>query len=314
MRKFLVISLAVGLAIIAAMSFAGAATSSTSLASGNSLSVTCAGSQMTISPSSATAVSLSCTGAAPTNMAPPSGYTSSELTFDDQFSGTSLNSSAWKTYIEDANSQGNPWNSNGAGDSGINSGSYDAEYFQPSAVTVNNGVSISATRGSTQSGYTWTSGVLSTYGDETITNGYVQVRAWMPDTTTGMWPGIWFLGQSSELPEIDLQEGGYNYPCTNVNGCFAANYHNGSATQTIAQTSTNMASGWHVYGLQLTSSTITMYLDGVQMASYPRTSQGAYFLLIDLQVAQNTSGWHTVVSSSTPSPSVMKVSEVQFYS
>jgi hypothetical protein len=50
------------------------------------------------------------------------------------------------------------------------------------------------------------------------------------------------------------------------------------------------------------------------MATYTESiPTGAYTILIDLQVAQLTAGWHTEASSSTPSPSTMNVSEVQVY-
>jgi hypothetical protein len=246
------------------------------------------------------------------NVALPAGYTSSQLIFDDTFSGSTLNSSHWRTYISDVNSGGYPWNSDGAGGSGSNAGAYDAEYFEPSALSVNSGLSVSATRGSNRSGYTWTSGVVTTQGLFAISKGYVQVRAWMPQMTTGMWPGIWLMGSKSELPEIDLYEGGYT---PNPNSAFASNLHVSGASQQVVQTSTDLSGGWHVYGVDYEpGSSITFYLDGVQLAKYTSNiPSGPYFLLLNLQVAQNASGWHSLVGSTTQSPSVMKVSEVQAY-
>ena len=52
-----------------------------------------------------------------TGMAPPAGYSAGQLIFDDQFSGTSLNSAHWNAVM---GGQGDPiWNSDGlpAGDS-----------------------------------------------------------------------------------------------------------------------------------------------------------------------------------------------------
>jgi hypothetical protein len=42
-------------------------------------------------------VLLAVTGRNATGMALPAGYSASQLTFDDQFSGTSLNSAGWVT-------------------------------------------------------------------------------------------------------------------------------------------------------------------------------------------------------------------------
>src|SRR5215468_2465702 len=49
-------------------------------------------------------------------IAPPAGYSAGQLIFDDQFSGTSLNSAHWNTFMT---GQGGIWNSRGlpAGDS-----------------------------------------------------------------------------------------------------------------------------------------------------------------------------------------------------
>jgi hypothetical protein len=259
----------------------------------------------TTSPSTTTTAPVS-------SMAAPAGYSSSQLVFDDAFGGSTLNASHWRNYISDANSSFYPWNADAFGGSGSNPGSYDAEYFEPSAVTVNNGLSLSATSGSSRSGYSWTSGVVSTQGHFALARGYLQVKAWMPDMTTGMWPGIWLMGNASELPEVDLYEGGYT---PNPNSAFAANLHVSGASQQFAQTNANLAGGWHTYGIDYEpGSSITMYLDGYQVAKYTtNVPSGPYFLLLDLQVAQNTTGWHTLVGSSTPSPSVMKVAEVQAY-
>jgi hypothetical protein len=259
------------------------------------------------SPPTATATITSAS-----SMPPPAGYSSSQLIFDDSFTGTTLNTSHWRTYISDANSSFSPWNSDGTGGSGGDPGNYDAEYFEPSAVTVDNGLSLTATRGSSRSGYSWTSGVVTTQGLFALARGYVQVKAWMPDMTSGMWPGIWFMGNSTELPEIDLYEGGYT---PNPNSAFAANLHVSGASQQIAQPGLDLAAGWHTYGIDYEpGSSITMYLDGQQVARYTQNiPTGPYFLLLDLQVAQDTTGWHTVDGASTPSPSVMKVAEVQAY-
>ena len=80
-------------------------------------------------------------------MAPPSGYTASQLIFDDQFCGTSLDATKWHPYMASKGSNGYPWNDNGAGGSGMGAGGYDSEYFEPSQDAVSFGLSISALHG-----------------------------------------------------------------------------------------------------------------------------------------------------------------------
>jgi hypothetical protein len=73
------------------------------------------------------------------------GYTSSDLVFQDDFSGTTLDNT-WHPYITSNAANGAPWNSNGAGGSG-GGNTYDVEYDMPSQVSVNNGtLDITATQ------------------------------------------------------------------------------------------------------------------------------------------------------------------------
>src|SRR5258708_19822435 len=65
----------------------------------------------------------------------PAGYTSSNLVFDENFSGTALDK-YWHTYITSNAANGWPWNSNGSG--GSFGGYYYAHYDMPSQVSVSN--------------------------------------------------------------------------------------------------------------------------------------------------------------------------------
>ena len=101
----------------------------------------------------------------------PSGYTSSDLVFQEDFSGTTLGST-WHNYITSNAAKGAPWNSNGSGGSGPG-GQYDADYDMPSQVTVNNGsLNLTAVQssvrgnnqGTTQT-FPITSGAVRSYGN-----------------------------------------------------------------------------------------------------------------------------------------------------
>ena len=250
------------------------------------------------------------------SMPAPPGY--SNLVFDDMFPGTSLNSSKWIAEIGDTSSF--PWNNNGALTppiSGGNSGGYEAEYFSPTQVAVNNGLTISATTSSAESGYTWKSGVIDTHGRFTFTHGFVQIRAKMPDMTTGMWPGFWFLEGGAE---IDLIEGGFT-ECPDgasaADRCMASDWWGtGSSQQLFYDTGENLSAGYHIYGMQyLPGNSISMYFDGKQVANYTDSiPSGAYTIIISLAVANpSATGWRTLTSGSTPKPSLLHVSEVQVW-
>jgi beta-glucanase (GH16 family) len=177
--------------------------------------------------------------------------------------------------------------------------------------------------GSSQSGYSWTSGAISTCGKFEFTGGYLQIGMEQPDTSSGMWPGLWMLpgsGASSTTDnfEIDLQEGGYTGSGA-ANDAMAYHEHNsGNATGGVADTGVDLSAGFHVYGVAwVPGQSLTYYLDGHQLGQITSAeltiSDEPMEVILDLQVAENTSGWHTLTGSSTPSPSVMRVSEVQVY-
>src|SRR5262245_34710041 len=96
-------------------------------------------------------------------MAPPAGYSTGQLIFDDQFFGTSLNSAHWTTFMS---GQGRVWNSDGlpAGDSAAGTRSHQT-YFSPSQVRVHNGLTLTMVRDTKYSslGYGYRSGVVTTH-------------------------------------------------------------------------------------------------------------------------------------------------------
>ena len=79
-------------------------------------------------------------------MPAPAGYTTQQMIFDDQFSGSSLDTTKWNTYL---GAQGIVWNDYGslpAPYSGPNAPITDeAAMFAPSQVGVNNGLTLTAT-------------------------------------------------------------------------------------------------------------------------------------------------------------------------
>ncbi len=97
-----------------------------------------------------------------TEMAPPAGYSADQVIFDDQFTGTSINSDHWNTVV---GGQGDPiWNSGGlpAGDSAAGTRVHQT-YFSPSQVTVNNGLTLTMVPDTKHAslGYGYRSGVVT---------------------------------------------------------------------------------------------------------------------------------------------------------
>jgi beta-glucanase (GH16 family) len=241
--------------------------------------------------------------------------------FDDTFTGSALNMSNWNTYLASRASNCTPWNGNGTGGSG-DPNPFNAAYFEPSQVSVNNGLSLTAVRGSAQSGYTWISGTLSTCGKFQFDGGTVDVTAKMPPGN-GMWPGIWMLPGSgctctTDNFEIDNFEGGFldgSVPPANV---FAWNLHQGSTDHGgNTDTGVDLSAAFHVYAMTwVPGVSVTWTLDGVRVGQLTSATTSIpnepMELILSLYVASSlTSGWHTVNDASTPSPAVMQVAEVK---
>ncbi len=261
-------------------------------------------------------------------LAPP-GYTAQQLIFDDQFSGTSLDTTKWNTFLGD---QGLVWNDNGnlpAPYSGPNvpgAGS-EAQMFGPSQVGVDNGLTLTAQRNTNAyaATYPWISGVVTTEGKFSLPTGgwYVQVKAKMPDQSQGMWPGLWFLPgvPGAAASELDGYEGGLlgNSP-DNEQGHSVYFTNQGVQLGGLWSTGADVSAGYHVYGVQfIPGHSITTYFDGRQVWQL-KTSSAAplaaepYEIILSLQVAtEATSPWHSVTTGDTPS-ATMNVAEVQAYS
>ena len=132
-------------------------------------------------------------------MPAPAGYTAQQLIFDDQFSGTGLDTTKWNTYL---GAQGIVWNNFGTlpepySGPNVPGAGTDLEMYAPSQVRVDNGLTLTAQRNTNQySGtYPWLSGVVTTEGKFSLptTGWYVQARIKDPDMTQGLWPNMWFL-------------------------------------------------------------------------------------------------------------------------
>ena len=259
-------------------------------------------------------------------MSAPAGYTNQQLIFDDQFSGTNLDTTKWNTYL---GAEGGVWNNRGSLPSPYSGnnmpGSNDMSMYAPSQVSVNNGLTLTAQRNTNQySGtYPWLSGVITTEGKFSLPTGgwYVQVKAKMPDQSQGMWPAIWFLcGPSCPNDnELDGYEGGWLM--SNPNQIMHSDYFADQGQQQNAyNVGADVTAGYHVYGFQfIPGQSITAFFDGrqvwqVQASSGITITGEPYEIILELQVAaQQTSGWHTVTTGSTPTSS-MSVAEVQAYS
>ncbi len=259
----------------------------------------------------------------------PIGYTAQQMVFDDQFSGTSLDSTKWNTFM---GAQGIVWNNNGSlplpySGPNVPGDGTDATMFGPAQVGVNNGLTLTAQRNTNAyaGAYPWISGAVTTEGKFSLPAGgwYVQVKAKMPDQSQGMWPGIWFLPgvSGTAANELDGYEGGMTGTSRpNQQGHSVYFTDQGLQLGRLWNAGADVTAGYHIYGVQFVpGQSITAYFDGRQVwqvhasSAAPFTAE-PYEIILSLQVAtQQTSAWHTVTTGATPSET-MDVAEVQAYS
>jgi beta-glucanase (GH16 family) len=259
----------------------------------------------------------------------PAGYTSSDLIFQDDFSGTTLDS-YWHNYITSNAASGYPWNANSSGGSGMGN-QFNAEYDMPSQVTVSNGsLNLTAIKqpvnGIAQgSPYTFpvTSGGASSYGNFEFNGGYLQISMKAP-SGDGAWPALWLMpgkgaGGSGDNFEIDMQEGGM-LASGPANQNFAWHLHTSSGTfGGVVDTGVDLTAAFHTYAIDWQpGKSITWYLDGKQIgqvtsAQAPIPNEPMELMMTNQVGNSASSGWHTALDSSTPSSMQMQVDSIQLY-
>jgi hypothetical protein len=254
---------------------------------------------------------------------------------DDVFAGHSLSRSRWNPYICDNNSRGWPWNmqpSVAVPSSAIGrENGFKAEYDLPSAIRVDDGLTMRVYRGTRAAGYSWTGSVIcsrptsNNFGSGTVhTAGFtfkdarVEVRAMMPDLTGGQWASIWFLpAWDGNGAEIDLFEGGFLSKTIPPNQLMAVNLQSSGNQQQFLDCNTDLSAGYHTYAMEYRQgSSIKIFFDGSNVYTYTRNVPvGPYFIILTNGIASaHTADWHTQVSSSTPTVNLMQVSHVRVLS
>jgi hypothetical protein len=249
---------------------------------------------------------------------PPAGYSASQLVGEDKFMTSSLDASKWNPWL---GQNGGRW----AGGSKalpspyssetLSVSPYNAEYYDPSHLSVGNGLKITASPSTKFSGYKWASGFVSSTSHEAMilpaTGGYVQITAKLPDCSNGAWPCFWFLGEGGNSNQNVDWEFGYR---KSPNSEMALGINDKSVAAPIA--SVDLSQGYHTYGTKyVPGKSFTFYLDNKQIASAPTTDTGAFEVTIGLQMATSAaSGWHTVSDPTKHAgPYTLSVSDVRVY-
>ena len=252
--------------------------------------------------------------------------------FEDVFAGNSLSREHWNPYICDSNSHGWPWLMQPSvavpSSATVRAHGYNLAYDLPSAIRVDDGLTLSSYRGTRAAGYSWTGSVMcsnptsNNFGSGTVhTAGFtfadarVEVRAKMPDLTSGQWPSIWCLPASDgQGPEIDLFEGGFLSETIHPNQLMAVHLFTSGNHQQLLDCGTDLSAAYHTYAMEYRQgSSIKLFFDDSHVYTYTHNVPvGRYFLIMTNGIASaNAVHWHTQVSNSTPAINLLRVAYVR---
>ena len=184
------------------------------------------------------------------------------LVFEDNFTGSALNTSQWVTCYD--------WNNHGC----TNAGNHESEWYLPGQVSVAGGAAtLTATRrttiGTDGHSYAWTSGMISTGRNSwngtpkfTFTYGYVEAAVQIP-AQSGMYPAFWLMPASRTTPpELDVAEflGTSHHDQMTVHWK-GVNGKNLFKAGTFGPQS--YPAGYHVFALDWEKNSLTWIVDGV---------------------------------------------------
>jgi hypothetical protein len=167
------------------------------------------------------------------------------LAFDDEFSGSSLDTSKWS----------NCWFSPGCGT--MNNVTTD-----PNNVAVSNGNLALRLSSSTSGALISTNPKGGATTGYQFTTGYVEARIKFTGDGTNIynWPAWWTSGQSWPGDnEIDIAE---------PKGPMTSNYLNGAGQWQTFQPAGFWGNEWHVFGMQRNAATTDIYMDGVLVKTF----------------------------------------------
>ena len=200
---------------------------------------------------------------APPPARPPGLAGDWHLVFDDEFSGSALDTARWSTcYDWGCTNEGNP----------------ETEWYEAANVAVGGGVASLTARPGPAAGRPFTSGLIQTSGHFAFEHGYVEVRAELP-TGTGLWPAVWMLPADHAFPpEIDLFEVWGSNPDQAMLG---VHDRPGSHPHAIVE-DPSLSTGYHTFAVDWEPTSITWYVDGVRRFEAEVSVSTPMYLIADL--------------------------------
>lgn len=213
----------------------------------------------------------------------PMGQSSGwNLTFSDEFTGTSLDELKWEPYYADTAY----WNATTPG--GHLSNTDEPEAYDISAISFDAASVMTFTmrNESIVAGLPYTSGMVSSYASFNQTYGWFEARLRV-DNVNGAWPAFWLFPLDQDWnngPEIDIFEA---WPPGDWNNVWWTSLHQQGQAAWSAQRAVDAVSNWHVYAVRWHAGGYEFYLDGVSVGTL---TNSAYFVAEPMYIHCNLAG------------------------
>ncbi|MBW1296656.1 family 16 glycosylhydrolase [Aquimarina litoralis] len=236
----------------------------------------------------------------------------SELIFNDEFNGSSVDLTKWSF----DNGDGCPtlcgW------------GNVEEQWYRPENTTVQNGNLIITTRNESFGGKQYTSSKLITSGKFNARYGRYEARIKLP-SAGGIWPAFWMLPESNNWPftgEIDIMEAQHSNP-ESIGG--TVHYNNGGHQFNGREydAGLDLSEGFHEYAVEWEPTEIRWYVDNQLYHTVTPSNtvdpwpfdQGDWYLILNVAVGGPGTPYTGFIPP-TPSdyPTQMEVDYVRVYS
>jgi beta-glucanase (GH16 family) len=132
--------------------------------------------------------------------------------------------------------------------------------------------------------------------------GYYEVKVQLP-AGQGIWPSFWMLDDLGLSAEVDV----FEFLGQNTAQIFQSiHYQNGTGHSIPTPLNFDPTAGLHSYGVLITPTTDSYFIDGVQTQSYPDASINPFYFMVSLQIGGPNSGnFPGPPDSTTPWPAIM---------
>ncbi len=272
-----------------------------------------------------------CAGTAPP-IAPPSGTWS--CTFDDEFNGSSLDTSKWQPVLTStSNYLSGPFLSQVCYVDNPSTISESGGYLDLSVVEVSPYTTCDQPGGASLD-TSYEGGMIETYNLFSQKYGYFEVRAEMPSTSVpGLQETLWLYPENETLygpwpnsGEIDYGEFYSSYPADDVPAVHypgSSNDPDATATNGCTLAGDTTAGQFNTYALSWTPTTLTTYYNGVPCltddyspyVTYPDTAPEPFNqpFFLAFTSALGMDGDDTFQAGTTPLPDTMKIDWVRVW-